>query len=164
MFTDYQLAVVRDTLSERMLDSYDLSASVEVDAFKVTVEQIPDEHTTLSDYDCYGEVAYARRFQSERPAGFDGAARKIHTRDATYWWQPPSYIKDDPLALSQTYVMTKDILEYGFSAFTMRVMRKCECCGAYTEEAVSSVGGWEPMTQPTMTAVLDIVEYLIESL
>lgn len=60
----------------------------------------PDHLATLKDWpDCYGQVGDFTQCRSDaqvgRPYWCNGRARKIHTRDAWTWWQPPADVADE---------------------------------------------------------------------
>lgn len=91
-------------------------------AIRVQVE--PDQDATVADdSDWSGDLAEVRPHawychDAERPAGFDGAARKI--RDGRgydgYWWQPPAEVlAQGREAVDQLQSTLVELLENGYS-------------------------------------------------
>lgn len=85
-----------------------------------------DQDTTINDYDVYGRVAWVEhdrgtRYPRNRPAGFDGRARKLWTRSDAFWWQPPADVTDvDDLAAMTHHV--QDLMEYGFKVIVVELL------------------------------------------
>jgi hypothetical protein len=83
-----------------LLDSLDIeqwSKSLELDGgYTVRAKLMPDYDSNLEDSgDWYGKLEASPRNSRARPAGFDGAARKIDTRNGPIWWQPPADLVSD---------------------------------------------------------------------
>jgi hypothetical protein len=81
--------------AKTLLDSLDIetwSDSLTLDnGFAVRAKLVPDYDSNLEDSgDWYGTLHHTRRGEDSRPAGCNGAARKIRTRDGSIWWQPPA--------------------------------------------------------------------------
>ena len=118
-----------------------------------------DDCFDLNDWDCYGRVQWAGRGgRSDRPAGFDGAARKLWTRNDCFWWQPPADLVNNNLALAELLPKVRDILEYGFRVWKVEVDRRCSCCGSYTMIGSYSFGGYEPFEEPYTAVVGELLE------
>lgn len=49
--------------------------------------------------DCDGQIFWPERHSRQRPAGCDGSARKLVTRDGYVWWQPPADVVNDAAIL-----------------------------------------------------------------
>lgn len=81
----------------------------------------PDNETSINDYDCYGTISqgydYWHEAKSERPAGFDGAARKMQIERGTWvWWQPPADIKPESESVADLFRLVRNLIECGFTA------------------------------------------------
>jgi hypothetical protein len=99
------------------------------DGAVVTLRVVPDECTTYQDTDADGDGCVAMvkhdRWDNRampRPAGFNGAARKLSLRDGSVWWQPPV----DVLAMGTDAVRTlaqyvRDRLEYGYVGMIVEI-------------------------------------------
>lgn len=112
-----------------------------------------DYNISLNDFDYLGKITpvepdryYYCYPHAERPAGFDGSARIIRTRDASLWWQPPSdwhtMSADTQRAVWRTAC---DVVEWGYYVY---VVELCEGVDAYRRPIVRNVealGGVEPM-------------------
>jgi hypothetical protein len=69
------------------------------DGSRVRVRIEGDHDSKLSDYgDSFGRVQESRG--RDRPEGFDGAARKIDSRQGPLWWQPPADVAKDAAVLA----------------------------------------------------------------
>lgn len=163
MFTDEQEQIIIDSITEQMSRDYAGPWNVMVGGYKVTVLSTPDELTEMSDYeDCYGKVAWIGRnsHHDQRPDGFDGAAMKVWTQSDVVWWQPPAYIKNDAQTLSETAMVVKDILSYGFHSYSMVITKICECCQQSVQVDQTRVGGWEPFSDDHANKVSLLLENL----
>lgn len=106
---------------------------------RLRVEQ--DEQIDLRDLsDCYGYLEWITpgKRQAERPATFDGAARKVWVGGDCFWWQPPSDISSDPEAVRTTRRALVDLLENGIQTVTVEV---CEGADAYGRPIVQDIMG-----------------------
>lgn len=87
--------------------------------WRIRVETEPDnDHTLADDGDWYGKVAWIndRRDRTDRPDGYDGAARILHVGGDRYWWQPPDDIKSDPDLIDSMRTHLVDLINYGWIA------------------------------------------------
>ena len=101
---------------------------------RVTVQ---DEACHYADWvDCYGAIEFVRRGSrsNQRPAGFDGAARKLWSGSDCFWWQPPSEIVNDPDALKITQRAVQNLVDNGIQMVTIEY---CSGQDAYGRPIVS---------------------------
>jgi len=156
MFTDTQKAIVKDTLADR-IDTYGSAWIAFADEYIVEVEQIPDDATSLRDFDYYGNVEFVYRHDNYRPKGFDGGAKKITSHfGEQVWWQPPKDV-NDPELLSAYEKLIREIIDYGWSGYRMSVYTNCDCCNQRVLEGSVATYGWEPFSDGA-----DIMDALME--
>lgn len=93
-----------------------------------------------------------------RPAGFDGAARKlaIGRGHDVWWWQPPADIKGDRDAVDELVRLVCDLLEWGWQVVTLEMVVTDETGTEHTY--ADSIGGVEPTDDGVRGA---IVNYLL---
>lgn len=134
------------------------------DGTVLTLEVNDDYGFSTNDFaDCYGMVEWCHNTPgTERPQGFDGAARKIWVRHDCYWWQPPQDVVNNPEALLATRRSVIDLLEFGLQVVTVTHEKKCECCGMSKAAGVASLGGveWYADQDYRMSVVADLVHEL----
>jgi hypothetical protein len=90
-------------------------------AYYVTFKLVPDECTQISDFDSYGQVAWARS-NSHRPEGFDGAAQiLLRGRHENLWWQP--YKDEDGKIYNsqQDFFLVRNLAEFGFYQIELKL-------------------------------------------
>lgn len=109
-------------------------------ALRLLVEHDPD--TDINDYDCYGKVAWVGRdrntgLPSNRPEGFNGRARKLWTRSDSFWWQPPSDVRDEDLRDMAHHV--SELVEYGFRCYVVELLGQEEDTDAVGHRPVLGV-------------------------
>jgi len=93
----------------------------------------------FTDTDIYGAVKEMN--STQRPAGFDGAARKIHTPRSVYWWQPPSDTRDAAVIASIAERVRRFLNDdWSYVGLLVEVRHPpCTLCG---ESRVTSAGLW----------------------
>lgn len=123
------------------------------DGAQVRVKFIHDgDVDPFKDGDYLGEVEYAKRNRDtgydQRPSRFDGAARKIHTRDGHIWWQPPEDAKTDATIMA---AVEERVQGWFLNEWTMLVLcvevasAECPHCGERNTET-GYLGGMESDT------------------
>lgn len=123
----------------------------------------PDYDTRIEDFvDCYGKVSYIWKwdYQPQRPEGFDGRARIIHTIHERYWWQPPADLADEHL--KHTGFLVSEILEWGFYIYTLEVVEACEKCAQFEVTDRCAIGGMEPTTD--MDSRIEVIRDLLSNI
>lgn len=103
----------------------------------------PDEYASvMDDGDWYGALAPITdrwyHFPPTRPDGFDGRARKIHTRDGDYWWQPPADVTDEHLSAMRENLT--ELLEWGYSTVALELLDGTDAYGSPIVVQVASLG------------------------
>lgn len=95
-----------------------------------------------------------------RPDGFDGAARKLTTRDGYVWWQPPADVTGDHLAQLEERVRAYFTEQWWHVGVVVTYSTICACCGRASEQARASLWGVE--SDCGEDYMLEILEDLIE--
>lgn len=117
---------------------------------RVVVTLQPDEWADVrDDEDWIGKVAECSRGgwfgHSERPKGFDGAARKVRDdRGGVFWWQPPADAVGNDVLLDLLRRDLVDILSFGYLMGAMALERQCEF-GEWHEVRSSCIGMLGPV-------------------
>ena len=93
--------------------------------------------------DEFGAIHWPERDSRARPAGCDGSARKIVTRNGPVWWQPPKDVVSDVDALAS---LEKRVREYFHEYWTYVgvvvevTAPACVTCGERKRETFSLWG------------------------
>lgn len=144
-YTDEQLAEIASELYER--ETCELP-----NGQLVRFRRDHDYNTDLNDFDYLGKVEpvlpdryYYCYPHAERPAGFDGSARILRTRDSNLWWQPPTGWHDMSADTQRAVWRTAcSVIEWGYYVY---VVELCEGVDAYNRpivRKVNALGGIEP--------------------
>ena len=159
-----------DTVATNLVDRLhnDEATWVDEDAgVRWRVRLVPDEGTTINDFDCYGKASkyaldYWRDGQKERPADFTGAARKIEIdRGYWVWWEPyreGHKVYDSPEDVRQV----TDLLRRGFMVVSISHQTKCQGCDEWGQEIAQSLGGIDSIKDADLNCVIqDIVHEIM---
>lgn len=125
------------------------------DGSRLRIQEVPDENTSISDFDCYGKVEWTQddpSYGAVRPAHFDGTAEKLtNTWYSTLWWQPPVYTKSErrhwhqnPEYRREMRQMVHDITHYGFIDLRLEHCMGEDAYGRWIVIKVAQTGGLEP--------------------
>lgn len=134
--------------------------------YKLRFREEQDSDTSINDFDYLGTVKHIWRRNEPRPEGFDGMAEKISTHRETYWWQPPTDLRQgwhNYEHKDHLRKVVRDILEFGFFTYTVEL---CYGTDAYGNDVVvdyACCGGYEPFADDNdiAEAIKDIT-YQIE--
>jgi len=125
----------------------------------------PDDDRRLQDDgDWYGVLAWDKGRESQRPAGFDGAARVVHTDlHARLWWQPPADVLGNPETLEN---LARRVCGYfrddwHYVGVVVEVERPaCSCCGEHKQESRSLWG----IESDAGECITDVIAYQLTEL
>lgn len=108
-----------------------------------TLVSEPDTDSSVLDDEWYGELVEIRDSEQHRPRHFNGRARKIGGgyRCNSYWWQPPSDVKDEYLAEVRSTL--ERLLEEGFTGYGLKAS------DAITGESIGEAWLWGCDEVPT---------------
>jgi hypothetical protein len=101
------------------------------DGRRVVLVIEPDQDTSIFDEQGEGVwcgrlewVAYRDGRDTPRPTGFDGRARKLHTRDGFVWWQVPADVPQESIrGMGQQIIY---LIEYGYLVVGLKVWERCD--------------------------------------
>jgi hypothetical protein len=102
------------------------------DGTEVRVRMEYDTDARLEDTDSFGTLHWPERDSRARPAGCDGAARKVQTRSGYVWWQPPSDVLGDAKVLESLHerVQAYFLEHWTYVGVVVQVtFPACTCCG-----------------------------------
>lgn len=120
-------------------------------ARSVTVRLSYDDVSPGEYPDVYGRVSVigSHAYRPERPAGFDGSARKVWLdRSTQVWWQP-AYA-------GQQWSDVQETWERGFCIVAVEVTEQCSCCDRAIVIGSASIGAVE------WDGVADVLHELVE--
>lgn len=129
---------------------------------RARIEPDPDARLTDdSERDWAGTFDSADR--RPRPAGMNGAARKITTRHGPIWWQPPADVVRDPARLASLAERVRDYFleRWGYCTVVVEYeTTPCACCRrvAREERTLSRV---EDDTDYPAQCAADLLEELL---
>lgn len=118
------------------------------DGSRVRAWMQSDADATLGgDTDYFGALKWTdgdRYGRGQRPADFDGAARKITTRRGPdLWWQPPEDVKRDPALAARLFdrVQAYYLEHWHYVGVVVEIDKApCACCGARAKDRASLWG------------------------
>lgn len=127
------------------LDSatYELS-----DGRQIKLEIVQDD-IGLEEFDFYGEIKpYTQNVytgRSARPDGFNGAARKIDTRDGFVWWQPPADVLNSPETVETLRKLVQGWYheDWYYVGIVVQIDNACFKCGKLSNAGMASLWGIE---------------------
>lgn len=127
---------------------------------KLTISHDPD--WSINDYEAHGRVSYPQGHHNDRqnrPADFDGAARKVwYDRSSWCWWQPPDDVKSDPEAMRDMYSHVRDLMEFGFHVVTLELGETVSDSRGGEHEVIiagASLGGVDDVSKNYLPLVVD---------
>lgn len=91
-----------------------------------------DDQSLEDNGDWFGSIHWPERNTRERPAGCNGAARKVTTRGGYCWWQPPADLLNNAAGLEATEKRVRGyyLEEWSFVGVRVEVQAvACACCG-----------------------------------
>lgn len=144
------------TLSNEQLNKLAMFDTIELDnGYFMRLLEMPDHHTEINDFDCYGKVSWCARnpytgHYSPRPEGFDGMAEIVRTYNGEgAWWQPPADLRDtwneDTPLRNKLRTTVREILDYGFRALVLELLKGRDAYGNHIVVAYSNTNGIEPL-------------------
>ena len=145
--TTTTVKTLRDLAAELADAEYGAPTTAEYEGATYRAKVEPDEDTSVFDNgDWAGEFAWVKTDRwtgrdETRPAGFDGAARKLSVgRSADrIWWQPPACVPADKLdGFASTIV---DLIEYGYVTVIVERLDGTDAYGAPVVVDFASLGG-----------------------
>lgn len=161
-WADKALANYGSSVSVELADGYTLRGKVESDDLPTL-----DQNGDISHFgDCYGTTAWREQNRHSehtepRPANFDGNAEVIpdnYYRHAALWWQPPTDVKRGTAQFDAVRTALLELLDNGYSYFTVSVTRECNACGKDREVATGSLSGIDGLTVEYLAS--EVVEVL----
>jgi hypothetical protein len=142
-----------DTLRLTPAQASDLARSMDIehwsnvvtlaDGTEVRARLEYDIDTRLEDDDVHGTLHWPPRDSRARPAGCNGAARKLTTRSGSVWWQPPADVLSDAKLLESLHerVQAYFLEHWTYVGVVVRVLLPaCQCCGERKHKEASVWG------------------------
>lgn len=115
------------------------------DGFDVRAQMLADQESDpFTGTDTHGAIFEAApAFQTrQRPAGCDGAARKISTAGVTLWWQPPVDVRGNPEGLAAVEKRVRAYLQNDWCYVGLVVEVRCPPCATCGQARVKSASLW----------------------
>lgn len=129
---------------------------------------VPDEHTTINDFDSFGRIEWCERpvltGHAARPDGFDGNAEKLWAEQngGQFWWQPPADVPRTSEHFGALRRIVIDVVTYGYAVYMLELLEGTDAYGAPIVRDVASLWGIEPFADAEYvhTIVCDLAHEL----
>lgn len=133
---------------------------------RLMIEHDPD--SSINDYDCYGKIEWCDRYHyhGTRPAGFNGAARKLWASSDAFWWQPWDTKEWAALTHEQQtrhLTLVRDLVEYGFKQVGLALEEEIQDYawrGHWTRVDEVWIGG---VDEPYPELVRDLLDLMLDA-
>lgn len=164
--TDDRTTAALDALTDDG-DSYTYTADGREYTIRLHMESDPDTNLA-DDGDWFGTISAWQGYHSdrqERPAGFNGLARKVNVNGEWVWWQPPAEVRNDDQAIRNLHDQIHQILEYGYTWVGLSLHETVTDSRGGDHDvtvATASLGGVEPF--PDREYLRDVISELLVEL